>query len=183
MSRGKPRRLGPRAIVGFKIKANGKQRNIAQGEIAKTCFDLSPTNPHLHYICDFKPPETGHPRRCAYNPIEDRSNRIGPFLWNDPRDRHGCIENEAHRRPVSRSRRNSFRSKLRCPETRARMRSAAALASARSTNSSFGTSRATRRPWRVIEITSPFSTRSSKDPRVFFASNAPTSTIWPHNPA
>jgi len=54
-----------------------------------------------------------------------------------------------------------------------RMRPAAARACSRLTPPLLGISRATGLPCRVMTISSPCSTRSSKEPRVFLASKAP----------
>src|SRR5579862_3637467 len=153
-------------------------------EIGERVHDKTPpasTAPdtHFEHVGYLRPPEQRNPAALFANAFEDL-----PHLLRRLIDKHPCgcdrtVQNQTHGRPESRSALRSVQSK--CPNfrlfARFRTRSAADRALWVSIVGSLGTRRATRRPCRVITISSPCSTRSKSVPNLFLASKAPNSCI------
>src|ERR1700677_4535264 len=133
----------------------------------------------LQNIGNLEPPQRGNPSAVFDEKLKDLADGRFRFVSVKPRQGRRTIEDQAHGRDASRSALRASQSKAPSPActARSRMRCNAAWACERSTPPSAGTSLATGLPWRVMTISSPRSTRSNNALNLFFASNAPTSTI------
>src|ERR1700744_1253987 len=171
------KRCRPRAVVCFCIDSNRKLSKIIQRGIAECRIASAATDSELQHIGDFQSPERRDPCSGILDEVKDLPYCCSRFLGVQPSHGEGTVQDQTHGRPVSRSAFNSSQSNPPLPLARWRIRSNAARAAATSLFPEFGTSRATGRPWRVMTISSPASTRSRREPRVFFAWNAPICNI------
>ena len=177
MARSQLRRGAPCLTVGLRIHRDGKEREIGKCRVPKSGIGPPLSNTHFENVGNLQSPKRRNPCPGFYNSRKDTRDLFRSFGGVDPSKSDGTVENKAQGRPSSRS-------VLRVPQSkrsddrrsaRARMRSAAAFALARSIPVALATKRATGLPCLVITISSPRSTRSNREPRVFLASKAPIS--------
>src|SRR5579885_735193 len=176
MTLGETQCNSPGLTIRFHIDADRQQGEIIQRSIAEDRIVTPAANSHFQYIRHFETPKRRHPRSAIAHRLENLSRRLRCLIVINPCQSNGTIDDDAHGRPASRSAFNTSQSKPAFSlAARARIRSAAANACARSIPPVLGTSRATGLPCLVMTISSPFSTRSRREPSVFLASKAPTS--------
>src|SRR5437588_8708218 len=157
--------------IRLRIDRDRQRSEVVERSIAVPRCNAAPLQCHLKPVRNLQTPERWDNSAVCRHVAKHLHRGWGLLILEIPGQRHRTVENETHGRP-SLIRSLILRPPSVTPLLRAMMFSAAKRAFSRSKPPAAGTNRATALPRRVITISSPRSTQSSKVPSLFFASKA-----------
>ena len=93
----------PGVLFCLGVGEDSKGSQIKQRSISESNVILSAEHVQLEHICDFEVPDRRYPHTFTRDPLEDVHDGVSALCRVNPGNRYGCVENEAHGLPKSRS--------------------------------------------------------------------------------